>query len=72
MIVTFFRSQAFKLFDSDGDGIITSEELRALIEKVFLIMIIIKIMTISIVDKISIIAINILSESLSSSSSSPP
>ena len=44
MIVTFFRSQAFKLFDSDGDGIITSEELRALIEKVtrvFFIMIMI-------------------------------
>ena len=37
MIVTFFRSQAFKLFDSDGDGIITSEELRALIEKVNLV-----------------------------------
>ena len=44
LIVTFFRSQAFKLFDSDGDGIITSEELRALIEKVtrvFFIMIMI-------------------------------
>jgi len=27
-------AEAFKLFDSDGDGIITSEELRALIEKV--------------------------------------
>ena len=51
------RSQAFKLFDSDGDGIITSEELRALIEKVFLIMIIIETMTISIVDKIIIIII---------------
>merc|ERR1712203_1052823 len=27
-------AEAFKLFDSDGDGVITSEELRALIEKV--------------------------------------
>merc|ERR1712088_273393 len=27
-------AEAFKLFDADGDGVITSEELRALIEKV--------------------------------------
>merc|ERR1712001_30074 len=27
-------AEAFKLFDADGDGVITSDELRALIEKV--------------------------------------
>ena len=30
-------AEAFKLFDSDGDGVITSDELRALIEKVNLV-----------------------------------
>ncbi len=30
----FLSSQAFKLFDMDGDGMITKDELKKLVEKV--------------------------------------
>ena len=50
-------AEAFKLFDSDGDGVITSDELRALIEKVTLVIFIRIIIIISIIIMITIMTI---------------
>ena len=63
----FVHRQAFKLFDSDGDGVITSEELRALIEKVarvifikIMIIVVIIIVVISVVIMIMIVIMIII------------